>query len=99
VLPPNELTYPDFEADGMNFYNIINEPHLKLKYMKPEEYTSDSDEDFNMQDVKVLVGKRLANIHDEIEQEKKCEAKKLIARQARKHAFENSMGVKKSRER
>ena len=33
VLPPSELTYPDFGRDGIEFYDKINCPHLKAKYI------------------------------------------------------------------
>ena len=32
VLPPAELEYPDLMRDGMDFYDMINCPHLKSKY-------------------------------------------------------------------
>jgi hypothetical protein len=57
VLPPKELNYPDPLIDGLRFYNLIGCPSLKLKYMLQEDLNSEdvSDEEFNVNDVKMMV--------------------------------------------
>lgn len=88
VLPPKTLDYPDPLIDGMDFYNIIGEPHLKLKYKGKEEiHTSDcSSEDLNIQDVKLMVFKEMKN-----QGEKKRIKAKLRAMERREN-FAGSIG-------
>jgi hypothetical protein len=44
VLPPESLTYPDFERDGPDFYDQICSLRLKMKYapdhVREDQYKS-----------------------------------------------------------
>jgi len=53
VLPPESLTYPDFERDGSDFYDIICCLKLKKKYA-PQSVRSDQLEEI-ARDFKAVV--------------------------------------------